>query len=409
MTKLHFDIRDVFRSLRLGWSGKKMFAAFEGIVLSYLSYLVFTYLALWAGGKTPGWTWDNNQNLFPRLISDYFTWYSWVIYLVGVFLAAAALLLSGSAVSKIAHQQLKGDDFYSLGDAAGFCKKNWKAVLFSPLALLGIVVFCGVCGLVIGLIGRIAYVGEWIFALTVVLTFFAALLTVYIAVVFLLSLVLTPSVVGSTREDTMETIIQLFSAAWAQPWRLAIYEALLALLVLVGTQVLAGFATASMWLIGAICGLGMGDKLQQMAGVVLNYIPATCSTWPCFSLDWLQTIPWASKFVPQVLNFAAVESGSVLWAARLMTLMMLAVMGFVASYGFAVWSSGQTLIYLALRKKKDDENLLERKDEREEEEEERQREREREEREKKEKGTQPEETSAEAKTEEPPAEEETSE
>jgi hypothetical protein len=361
-----------------------MLVGFEGIALSYLGYLLCTYLAFWAGGKSPGWIWDNNQNLFPAVIGEYFAWYSWVIYLIGVVFAAVVLLLFGSMVCKIAYQQLKGDDFYSMGDAGGFLRKNWKAVAFSPFSLIGMLVFCAVSGLVIGLVGRIPFVGEWAFALTVVLTFFAALLTVYVASVFLLSLLLGPSVVGSTREDTMETVIQLFSTAWSQPWRLAIYEGLLAILVSVGTQVLAGFASAAFWLISAICGLGMGDKLQQMAGVALHYMPAKCFSWPCFSLDWMQSVPWVSKFIPQIVDFASVQSGSILWAGRLLAVMLIVVIGFVGSYSFATWSSGQTLIYIALRKKKDDENLLERKDEREEEEEERQRQREREEREKKE-------------------------
>lgn len=382
MVKLHFDIRDVFRSLRLGWSGKKMFIGFEGLALSYIGYVLCTYLAFWASGRlSPARIWDT-YSLFPKAIPADFAWYGWIIYLIGVVFAAIVLLLFGSMICKVAHQELKGDDFYSMGDARGFLKKNWRAVVFSPVSLLGMFVFCGICGWIIGLLGRIPYVGEWGFALILVFTFFASLVTVYIGVVFLLSLILTPSIVGSTREDAMETIIQLFSTAWSQPWRLVIYEAVLGILVFVGTQVLAGFTGVAFWLINAICGLGMGDKLDQMAGVALHYLPMGSSS-SCISLTWMRSTPWVSSVFPQLVNFESVDNGSILWAGRLLAIMIIALIGFVASYSFATWSSGQSLIYIALRKKKDDENLLERKDEREEEEEER--ERERKEQEKKEK------------------------
>ena len=384
MAKLYFDVRDVFRALRLGWSGKKMVVGFEGLALSYVGYVLLTYLAYVLSGRmSPARIWDT-YNLFPRLIPSYLNWYGWVVYIVGVVFAALVLLLFGSMICKIAHQQLKGDDFYSMGDAGGFLKRNWKAIVFSPLGLLAMFVLCGVCGWIIGLLGRIPYVGEWGFALVAVLTFSAALLTVYIGVVFLLSLVLTPSVVGSTREDTMETVIQLFSTAWSQPWRLVIYEAIMAVLVVVGTRILAAFSGAALWLVSAICGLGMGDKLSQMAGVAMHYLPTAWATSPLGGVEWLRSIPGVSGVVPQLVSFDSVSNGSVLWAGRLLAIMLIVIGGVVASYAYATWCSGQTLIYIALRKKKDEENLLERKDEREEEEEERQRQREREEKEKKE-------------------------
>jgi hypothetical protein len=53
-------------------------------------------------------------------------------------------------------------------------------------------------------------------------------------------------------------------------------------------------------------------------------------------------------------------------AAVILGIFLLIIFGLVLSYGMATWSAGQTINYLIIRKRKDDENLLEREDEEEE-------------------------------------------
>jgi len=360
VTKLYFDFRDLFRAARLGLSGKKMGLCFLGILVAYVGCAVLTYVALLASGLGLGSIW-RAYRLFPLAMVDQFRWYSWVIYAIGILFALVVLLLTSAAVSKITYQQLKGDDFYSAGDAKKFVAKKWKAVVFSPLGILGIVVFFLVSGVIVGLLGRIPYVGEIGFSVFSLPIFFAAFFTVFLGLVLFVSLILSPAIVGTTGEDTVETITQVFSSIWSQPWRFVVYEGLLAGIIGLGTYILAIFTVNGLSLISWFCGLTMGTKLPELSKVAIGYTP----TWGWFK-SLVGKIPYIKVLVP---NFAEVSGtgGTVLVSGVIAGVMLVLIIGFVFSYSLAIWNAGQTLTYLILRKKKDDENLLERKEEEEEE------------------------------------------
>jgi len=66
---------------------------------------------------------------------------------------------------------------------------------------------------------------------------------------------------------------------------------------------------------------------------------------------------------PQTYGFIAVQPAAGLHVASIILAVgLVALLGVLASYLLATCQAGQTLIYVALRKKKDDENLLERRD-----------------------------------------------
>ena len=359
MTKLYFDCRDLLKAVRLGWSGKKIGLSFSGLIIAYLGYAIMTYVALLAGGQSFGAIWGT-FGLYPWVCLSGAPWYTALIYVVGILFAIVVLFRYATAVAKITYRQLKGDDFYSMGDAKNYVKKNWKATIFSPLALLGMMAFLILCGALIGLLARIPYVGELAFSLGLPLIFAVSLFVVFLWVVFIVSLVLAPAIVGITGEDTLETVIQLFSTVWSQPWRIALYEILLKIYAVLATAILAIFSFKAVQLIHWACGLWMGEKMDSIIQVAIRLLPTQC--------------PVAGGFIG---GTASGVGGTLLVSGWIAGIMMVLLVFFVLSYSFSICCAGQTLIYLILRQKKDDENLLEKKDQEEEEEE---REREEEER-----------------------------
>ncbi len=351
MTKLYFDCRDLLRAVRLGWSGKKIGLSFSGLIIAYLGYAILTYVALLAGGQSFGAIWGT-FGLYPWVCLSGVPWYTALIYVVGILFAIVVLFRYATAVAKITYRQLKGDDFYSMGDARNYVKKNWKATIFSPLALFGMMAFLILCGALIGLLARIPYIGELAFSLGLPLIFAVSLFVVFLWVVFIVSLALAPAIVGITGEDTLETVIQLFSTVWSQPWRIALYEILLKFYAVLATVILAIFSFKAAQLIHWACGLWMGDKMDSIIQVALRLLPAQC--------------PVAGGFIG---GTASGVGGTLLVSGWIAGIMMLLVVFFVLSYSFSICCAGQTLIYLILRQKKDDENLLEKKDQEEEEEE----------------------------------------
>ena len=345
MVKLHFDIRDIFRAVRLGWSGKKIWIGLCGLVVAWLGYSILVSISHLTTGMSLSQVWQR-YGLFPGAVCCAQPWYAMVINVVAMLYALAVIFLTTCMMCKITFQQLKGDDFYSSGDAWKFLKSNWSGVLLGPVAVLALLVFFVVVGIIIGWVaGIIPVVGELLFALSFIPIFFAAIVAVFIAVALVVAVSMSPAIVGTVGEDTLEVVIQAFSLVWSQPWRLVIYCTWMKVAVLVGASVLTSFVVATYWLLTKACGVFMGQKLANMLSVVKSYDPCyLVGTCP----DVLANLP------------AAVEpSGSELWAGRILAVMTILIGTMLMAYVQAAYASGTSLIYVILRKRKDDENLLE--------------------------------------------------
>ena len=362
MVKLYFDFRDIFRAARFGFSGKKIGLQFLGLLIGYIGYAILTYIALIASGIGFAANWASYR-LFPTIVANTLPWYGWVLYVAGLVFFVIMWLVYSTAAAKVTYQQLKGDDLYTAREALGFVGKNWKAVILSPLMVIAIVVFLLVCGIIIGLLGKIPYVGELGFALLSIPIFGVALFLVFLAVVFGVGIILGPAIVATAREDSFETMIQFFSSIWSQTWRFVVYDVLLGAITIAGVYVLGSFSYWALKLVYVVCGWTMGPKLHNMAMVAINWLPTKWAIWSLWSKGlWCGKLAAMTSYMPSPVTLQRAESV----AAFIMGIFLVLIFGFVISYGLSIWSAGQTLIYLILRKRKDDENLLEREDEEEE-------------------------------------------
>jgi len=61
---LHFDSRDLFRCVRLGWSGKKIWVGLLSLLVSWLGYSAFLLLAYFRAGISFSVLW-HRYGLFP--------------------------------------------------------------------------------------------------------------------------------------------------------------------------------------------------------------------------------------------------------------------------------------------------------------------------------------------------------
>ncbi|HVP36202.1 MAG TPA: hypothetical protein VMT04_04330 [Terriglobales bacterium] len=366
MQKFYFDIRDIFRAPRLALSGKKIFLQTAGLVCGYAGFLVLTYIAHLLSNKRISDIWGT-FGLFPVYDFSFSGFFPWLIFIIGCVFFISILLLSNAAVGKLTYEQLKGDEFYSTKDSFKFLKKNWKTVLLSPLSILALVIILLICGIIIGLLGKIPFVGELGLGVFYGIPIFVvALFTAYTLFVFFIALLMTPAIVATTKEDVFETIVQLFSSIWSQPWRYFVYTGLAGVLAKLGAFVFGYFCFRGVQVANWSVGVLMKDKLSEITEGAFGYL--TLPPWLLYFFSNLCPGIRFAYLVPEP-GWGAGLNWSKGIAAFLIGITFILIIFTVISYALATFSVGQTLTYIIVRKKKDDENLLEKKTEEEEEEE----------------------------------------
>ena len=108
-------------------------------------------------------------------------------------------------------KQLKGDEFYSSGDAWKYVKKHWHPVVFTSVSFIFILVFFFGLAAVFALMGKIPYVGEFLFVIPYLLYFFGAIFTIYTSIVFGISFLYAPAIISAYEEDTMGTVFNSYT------------------------------------------------------------------------------------------------------------------------------------------------------------------------------------------------------
>lgn len=353
---LHFDVRDIFRAPRLALSGKKILIFLFGLISGWIVYWILTYLALALAGNSFSTAWSQ-FGLYPCLYAaGCGPWYAQLVYWIGIIFWFLTINLSCTAVARVTYKQLKGDEFYSSGDAWKYVKKHWHPVVFTSLSIILIIAFFVVMAAIFGLIGKIPYLGEFLFALPYLFYFFGSVFTVYTLVVLVTSFIYTPAIVSAYEEDTMGSVFQSYSLTWSQPWRIILYHLVLLPISYLGIYLFGLFWFGGYKLVNLVMGadwaLGMGDKLSNIVGFASNIVfPSFCSSAGC--CNWCCLFPVAGSEIPVVQSIAGV----------IVAVFLFILFASVIAYGLSIISVGETLMFVIFKKKSDDDNLLERKDE----------------------------------------------
>jgi len=370
--KLYFDVRDIFRAPRLALSGKKIIIFMQANLVGYAVYWVLNYLGAAVHGMAFSDTWAE-FGLYPCILSlDSLSGIACVLYWIGAAFWFYAISLGATAVSRVTYKQLKGDEFYSGGDAWSYVKKHWHPVVFSSISLgliLGVLFFLAA---IFALLGKIPYVGEFLFVLPYLLYFFGSVFTIYTGIVFLVALVYTPAIVGTYEEDTMGTVWHNFSITWGQPWRIILYHAALVPVLVLGAYLFSHAWISSYGLINAVYSHEwlMGSKLLNIVGWATQAVHpgALCSLLGNACSICSACYAGCASCGSLLTSSGVALSGTELVAAFILAVFLFLLIVSAVSYTMAVLSVGETLMFIIFKKQSDDDNLLERKDEEEEEE-----------------------------------------
>jgi len=386
MTKLHFNYKDMFRAFRLGFSAKKIWVGFEGLLLAWLGYMVLGYLAYLVSGTGIAMVWENFRLLpMPDAAAGLaaFNVGGWIIWAVSVVWLVFLAMTAGIAISKLTYEQLRGDEFYEVREAWKQATKSVGALISTPILLGLFIVLLLAAGLLLGLIGRIPFAGEILVGLLAIPAFAVSLFIVYLLVVFAFTFTISPAVIGTTRSDAFDNLFEVFSCVNDQPWRLICYQIMLAVFAIAGMAVLAFFSVKAIhlarWIVGMLMNVGEAKasaqvlfKFDLMINSAADTVRLVLPRWIEQTLFWLPNwVHGAFAWIKDAVNLPGVVTSqaamtpnwSVMAGTILFSIAYHALILFVLGYGMAVWFSGNTLVYLTLVYKKDERNLLDIKDE----------------------------------------------
>ena len=365
--KLYFDVRDIFRAPRLALSGKKIIVFIQANLIGYFAYWIFNYLGAMVHGVSFSDT-LSMYGLYPCLLTiESLPLLPCILFWAGIVFWFFAISSGSTAVSRITYRQLKGDEFYSGSDAWNYVKRHWHPIIYSSISLLLILVFLFVVAGILGLIGKIPYVGEFLFVLPYLLYFFGSVFTIYTGIVLLVSLIYTPSIVATYEEDTMGTVWHNFSITWGQPWRMISYHFVLLPILLIGGYLFSHFWMSGYSLINNVFGHDwlMGTKLMNIVGwasqavhpeALCSLIGNNCSICNVCSTGCLSC---GSILSASAMNVTGTEQ----IAAFILAIFLFLIMVSAVSYTMSIFAVGETLMFIILKNRTDNDNILEKNDE----------------------------------------------
>jgi len=353
--KLHFNWKDVPRALRFGFSLKKIWVQFLGLLIGTIGYSIFAYLALLASGLSFKEIW-NFWKFVPVPVGEPMNVGGIILFILGIIFFIVLNFFFGVAVSKITYEQLKGDDFYEVKEALKFAFKKGKAVIIAPISLIILAVFIIVGGIIVGLLGKIPWFGELVILLSSIPAFFASLFLIYIFFAFILSLFISAAVVATTESDTFDTLFEVFSTLNDENWRFIGYEALLGVVNFIGTSVFIWAIGRAIWIMHRIWAASwlMGDKYVAVEKGALYYMTYS----PLFYKieGWLDFLKVGGILSPvNVLPQMSIPQHIL---AFVLGILLYFVVFIAIAFPLVVFWVGNTLAYIVLVKKKDDIDLL---------------------------------------------------
>ena len=372
---LHFNYKDIFLAPRLALSPKKIWVFIIGNLSGYVIYWILSYLSLAISGIEINEA-ITEYGLFPCLYGNSAPLVSWLIYYIGICIWLFFVLISCTAVSRITIKQLQGDNFYSADDALDYVMKKWRSIVFTPISVIFIIITFIIIACIFALTGNIPIVGKLLFPVFYIFYFFGAIFTVFSLFVLIISLLFSPVIIGSYEEDTIGTVFHSYQITFNQPWRIITYNSILVTLAIIFINIFSWFYSVSFILINQIFGYFMGINLDNIMGYTVSIVD---TSWISNNFSTLKismeqelfgTLTMATDMIEFILSLLVKFSSLILLAlpnfsiesysgslstietisGLLLSIPLIFLTLSVLSYGFAILSVGETIIFIIIKK-----------------------------------------------------------
>ncbi len=257
--------------------------------------------------------------------------YHYIYSIIFFAIVLAVMSIAGGAICRIAALQFSRGEKPGLTEALRFSAKKFLSFFSAPLTPVGIIIFVGVFIFLLGLVGNIPWAGELIIGVFLLLALLAGGLITAVLIGAVAGFNLMFPTIAYEDSDCFDAISRSFSYVYAKPWRMGFYTAIAVVYGAISYIFVRLFAFLLLWVSYRFLALGVFDANKKLTAI-----------WPEPNFaDFLGSTS------PAVGNWA--EST----AAFLVCLIVLAVVGLLASFVISFYFSANAIIYALMRNRVD--------------------------------------------------------
>jgi hypothetical protein len=262
--------------------------------------------------------------------------YHYIYSIIFFAVTLAVISIAGGGICRIAALQFARDERPGMTEALRFSIKRFMSFFTTPLVPICIIISAGFIIFVLGFIGNLPRAGELIIGIFMLL----ALIAGAFATVFLIGTVagfnlMFPAIVydGS---DSFDAMSRSLSYVYSQPWRMGFYTAVAIVYGAICYMFVRLFTFLMLWVTRWFLQLGVWADNSR------KEVNKLAAIWPEPSFMGLRgspslaTVNWSESF-----------------AAFLVYLVLLAVVGLLVSFVISFYFSSSTIIYALMRNRVD--------------------------------------------------------
>lgn len=345
--QMNYNFRDILWAPAKGFSAKKILVMSVWLLAALVIYDLFTYIALIIAGEKIGSVFSV-YGFFPFYSYSFDSISAQILMVLGIALATVAIMLGFAGVAKIEYEAIRGDRFYSPLAALRFSISRLKQIFMAELGIVSFLLFVILLFFLFGLISRIPYVGNWLYAILFLIpNFIIAIFTVFIFFVLIVSIILLPTAaVADNKAQAFQAIVDTFSTIIRRPINWVLYTLYGLSVSKIFSFIYAYFAYRAVQFTVTAGGLGGGDKIHALTKQAVSHLPYKSDV-----VNFFITMFPGIDFGFSLTRYFVRSSGDP--ASYILSIMLFLIFVSVIGYFLSAVATSQLRAFLVIRYLKD--------------------------------------------------------
>jgi len=353
--EMNYDFRGIISVPARALRAKKIIAASFYLLIAFIIFNIFGYLALLLDGAALAHIFSTH-GLIPFSAIPFDSVIASILFYLGAALSILSVMAGMMAIAGFDFEEMRGNPFFSTRAGLKFSFRRLKQLLLSELAIIAFVAFIILLGIIVGLITRIPYLGEWLYSLFFFFpNFVIGLFTVLILFVLSCSVLVMPAAVMADRNgESFNSILETFSTVIRRPLHWLGYTLYSVVAAKVGGFIFAYFAFRAVQFLKLSTSLGGGEKIGNIVSSGMSHLPLD-SRIVAFTTNLFPGIPFSFD-LSTLCSGNDIGSAGYLMAIALF-LIFLAIWGYMIS----VMATGQAYAFAIIKNIRDGQAITDEK------------------------------------------------